>query len=197
MTTLFGMGYKPQIESGEYSVICNGRPIEIVKWDCKGLCPILGVQENADGEQEALFFKENGCTLNEKLWLYVEIPNNYTKFEQAIEKLICEIDSDCACYIHNVDKYIKEFAPIIMKAAEDEIREKTNGNYAWLVGKEEAYKNMPKWRLVKLGEDYPTCITREADVNGDWTYRLSVGKLYDGCQYIPLKELGQLSIEEG
>lgn len=38
MTKNFSMVYRPQIESGDYSLICDGKPIQIVKWDCKGPC---------------------------------------------------------------------------------------------------------------------------------------------------------------
>lgn len=150
----FSIDYKPQIINDGYDVLCNGKPIQIVKWDCHGECPILGVTEADDGADMALFFTERGCTKNEKYWLQIVIPNNYNKFEVAIESLINRIDGDHAVFIQDYDPYIKEFAPIIMKAAEDLLREQTNGNYAWLVGKEQAYKNMPHWKKVKDGHYY-------------------------------------------
>lgn len=198
MTKNFSMVYRPQIESGDYSLICDGKPIQIVKWDCNGPCPILGVMEGDGGKDDALFFTEQGCTLNEKLWLYVEMPNNYNEFERAIESLISKIDGDYAIFMHSFDEYVKEFAPIIMKAAEDEIARTFNGNYAWLKGREQAYKNMkvPMWKQVEADVEYPFCITREMDANGDWHYSMSSGRIYDGCQYILLAELELLPIKE-
>lgn len=191
MTKNFSMVYRPQIESGDYSLICDGKPIQIVKWDCKGPCPILGVMEGDGGKDDALFFTEQGCTLNEKLWLYVEVPNNYNDFERAIESLIGKIDGDYAIYMHSYDEYIKEFGPVIMKAAEKEIADSFYGNYAWLKGREQAYKNMkiPVWRKPEPGYGYHPCLTREKNVNGDWQYCISSGSIYEGCQYILLEEL--------
>ena len=154
MREAFSMDFKPQIEGGEYSLTCDGKPVQIVKWDCKGDCPILGVIEGEDGKDEAWFFTEQGCTQNEKYWLYVDKPNNYNEVEWAIASLIEKIDGDYALFMSHYDEYIKEFAPIIMKAAEDLMHRVTNGNYAWLIGKEDAYKNMPKWKKVKDGQRY-------------------------------------------
>jgi hypothetical protein len=127
------MDYRPQIESGDYDVTCNGKPIQIVKWDCKGPCPILCVMQGYDGNDEPKFFTEKGCTIDEKLWLYVEIPNNYNEVELAIESLISKIDGDYAVFMHSYSEYIKEFAPIIIKAVEN--------------------MSMPKWHKV-TGEIY-------------------------------------------
>jgi hypothetical protein len=198
MTKIFSIDYRPQIESGDYSLTCNGKPIQIVKWDCNGPCPILGVMKGDDDKDEALFFTEQGYTLNEKFWLYVEIPNNYDDVERAIESLVSKIDGDYAIFMQSYDEYVKEFSPIIMKAAEDKIARIFNGNYAWLKGREQAYKNMkvPVWKQIEADYEYPLCLTREMDVNGDWHYCMSSGKIYDGCQYILLAELEQLPIKE-
>lgn len=115
----FSMDYRPQIESGEYQVTRDGKPVQIVKWDCKGSCPILAVVEGEDGSDKAMFFTEQGCDFTEGLWLTVEIPCVYNELEWAIESLIEKIDSDYACEIPSYNEYIKEFAPIVMKAAEN------------------------------------------------------------------------------
>ena len=190
------MDYRPQIESGEYSLTCDGKPIQIVKWDCKGLCPILGVMEGDGGKDDALFFTEKGCTLNEKLWLYVEMPNNYNDFERAIESLVSKIDADYAIFMYSCDEYVKQFAPVIMKAAEKRIAEEFNGNYAWLKGREQAYKNMkvPIWRKLEPNHEYRPCLIRGRNLNGAWQYYLSSGKIYEGSQYILLEELEGLPI---
>lgn len=199
----FSIEYKEQIESGEYKVKTkSGQEVRIVCWDmntCNGTL-IVALVKGYGGEYEKMrsYTLDGKCKgASEEASLFIHTPEpELTEFEKSIVKLIDEIDSDNAIFLQSYDKYIKEFAPIIMKAAEDEMREKTNGNYAWLVGKEAAYKNMPKWRFVKLGENYPACITREVDDNGNWTYQLSVGKLYNCSHYIPLKELEKLSVVE-
>lgn len=190
MRIQFKVEYRPQIESGEYKVVTDcGEPVEIVKWDCKGKCPILAVIDDGD-TSDSCFFTEKGCSLNEKDWLYIDTNEPVlTEFEQEIVNLIEEIDGDYAIFMQSYDKYIEKFAPAIMKAAEKEMHEKTNGNYAWLIGKEDAYKNMPKWKKVEADVNYPPCLTREFDVNGDYIYSLSSGRIYDGCEYILVDEL--------
>ena len=152
MNMRFDIQHREKIESGEYSVICDGKPIEIVKWDCEGPCPILGVKTGDDGRSDAMFFKEEGCTLNEKFWLYIVAPDNFTAFEQAVADLVSDIDGEYAVFMHDYAPFVRKHAPLIMAAAEREMREMTNGNYAWLVGKEQAYKNMPQWRRAPQGD---------------------------------------------
>lgn len=128
MKVAFDIKYKNHIESGEYGVICDGKPIQIVKWDCKGPCPILCVKDGDDGRSDAMFFKNEGCTLNEKFWLYVDIPTDYNEFEWAVSELIERIDIDYAVTINNYEEYIKEFAPKIMSAAISVLSKKENLN---------------------------------------------------------------------
>ena len=117
MRVAFDIKYKNHIESGEYEVTCDGKPVQIVKWDCKGPCPILGVRDGDDGKADAMFFKNEGCTLNEKAWLYVDIPTKYNECEWAISELVERIDGDCAIFMNSYEEYVKEFAPKIMDAA--------------------------------------------------------------------------------
>ena len=56
-------------------------------------------------------------------------------------------------------------------------------------GKYDARKEIPCWRKVEADVEYPTCLTREMDVNGDYQYCLSSGRIYDVCEYILLAEL--------
>ena len=53
-----------------------------------------------------------------------------------------------------------------------------------------------KWKNIKADEVYPLCITRWMDVNGDWQYCLSHGKIWDGAQYISISELEHLPDEK-
>ena len=55
----FDIKYRPQIESGKYAVFTDcGEPVEIVKWDCKGNCPILAVIDDGD-THDCCFFKSD------------------------------------------------------------------------------------------------------------------------------------------
>lgn len=57
-------------------------------------------------------------------------------------------------------------------------------------------EDLPKWRKVDSQYQYSAGITREMDVNGDYQYCISTGKIYDGCEYISLAELEKLPKEE-
>lgn len=60
----------------------------------------------------------------------------------------------------------------------------------------EALKDIPKWKKADGGKKYPSHIVREKDGNGDYWYRLSVGKIYDGYEYILISEFDKLPHEE-
>ena len=57
-------------------------------------------------------------------------------------------------------------------------------------------EDLPKWKKVDANYQYPLCLTREYDVNGDYQYCLSSGKIYDGCEYISIAELELLPRKE-
>ena len=74
MRKKFDIKYRPLIEIGEYKVVTDcGESVEIVKWNCKGKCPILAVIDDGD-TSDSCFFTEDGSSLNEKDWLYIETP---------------------------------------------------------------------------------------------------------------------------
>lgn len=60
----------------------------------------------------------------------------------------------------------------------------------------EALKDLPRWRNVEADKRYVGCVTRYMDVNGDWNYCMSSGKLSDDCQYISIAALEKLPQEE-
>lgn len=95
-----------------------------------------------------------------------------------------------------------------LKKENDGIRCKANGAYC--VGYDDAFydllgfldtlpeqpvKSLPEWKWVEPGKQYPAGITREMDVNGDWQYCMSSGKLHDGCQYLSFAELELKSVD--
>lgn len=62
---------------------------------------------------------------------------------------------------------------------------------------EQPVESLPEWKWVKPDKQYPVGITREMDVNGDWQYCMSSGRLYEYCQYLSLAELELKSVDAG
>ena len=62
--------------------------------------------------------------------------------------------------------------------------------------REECKKDLPRWRNVEADKKYVGCVTRYMDVNGDWNYCMSSGKLSDDCQYISIAALEKLPKED-
>lgn len=70
----FDLQHRSQIESGEYKVVTEmGEPVEIVKWNCRGRCPILAVIDDGDTD-DCCFYKDDGVSLNgaDSLWILIE-----------------------------------------------------------------------------------------------------------------------------
>ena len=57
-------------------------------------------------------------------------------------------------------------------------------------------KDLPRWRNVEADKTYVGCVARYMDVNGDWSYCMSSGKLSDDCQYISIAALEKLPQED-
>ena len=79
----FDLQYRSQIESGEYKVVTDmGEPVEIVKWNCRGRCPILAVIDDGDTD-DSCFYKADGVSLNGADSLFILInesePNEFEK----------------------------------------------------------------------------------------------------------------------
>ena len=84
----FNIKYRPEIEAGKYKVVTeHGEPVEIVKWDCKGVCSILAVIDDGDTE-ESCFFDADGTSIlsKEKLHILTDEPE-LTEFEEAVEAI--------------------------------------------------------------------------------------------------------------
>ena len=85
----FSSKYWREIESGRYKVVTeHGEPVEIVKWDCKGVYPILAVIDDGDTE-DSCFFNADGTSLlsKEKLFILTDEPEELTEFEKAVEAI--------------------------------------------------------------------------------------------------------------
>lgn len=58
--------------------------------------------------------------------------------------------------------------------------------------REECKKDLPRWRQVEADKEYPGCVARYMDINGDWNYCMSSGKVSDDCEYISFAALERL-----
>ena len=118
----FDIKYRPQIESGEYAVFTDcGEPVEIVKWDCKGNCPILAVIDDGD-THDCCFFKSDGLSFSEKESLYIVTPESeYTEFEKKVAEILFnrqDEDDWVMCL-----KLGKEYAKELLNIAKREFNE--------------------------------------------------------------------------
>lgn len=118
----FDIKYRPQIESGEYAVFTDcGEPVEIVKWDCKGNCPILAVIDDGD-THDCCFFKRDGLSFSEKESLNIVTPEpEYTEFEKKVAEILFDRQDEddwVMCL-----KLGKEYAKELLNIAKREFNE--------------------------------------------------------------------------
>lgn len=118
----FDIKYRPQIESGDYAVFTDcGEPAEIVKWDCKGNCPILAVIDDGD-THDCCFFKSDGLSFSEKESLYIVTPEpEYTEFEKKVAEILFDRQDEddwVMCL-----KLGKEYAKELLNIAKREFNE--------------------------------------------------------------------------
>lgn len=209
----FSIEYKEQIESGEYKVKTkSGQEVRIVCWDmntCNGTL-IVALVKGYGGEYEKMrsYTLDGKCKgASEEASLFIHTPQpELTEFEKVYSKVKYSSEP----YVVFSDEQLAQFkeeASTLLDSARRQIASENscmtqnfgiNSNYdrGYAHGHRDALKDIPKWRFVKLSEDYPACITREVDDNGIWTYQFSIGKLYNCSHYIPLKELEKLNVEE-
>lgn len=134
----FDISYREKIESGEASVVTDcGEPVEIVKWDCKGRCPILAVIDDGD-TSDSCFFKEDGGSLNEKDRLYLLVEDEeLTEFEDRLGQIIIPIwetmkgCQECHGDVEDIKQWAAELLDLARKALRPEFDEEL----------EKAYKN--------------------------------------------------------
>ena len=160
----FDMRHRPQIESGEYKVVTEmGEPVEIVKWNCRGLTPILAVIDDGDTD-DSCFYKEDGVSLSGSDRLYVLTPNlPCPEFEQALADILMhreyegstETDEDIEKGSIPFKEAAKQLAPQLMEIARKEIM-----------------KDVPKLRSFWKTADHPQIIDEKL-VIGDYLIALS------------------------
>ena len=160
----FKIEYRPQIESGEYRVISDvGEPVEIVKWNCRGITPILAVINDGDTD-DSCFYKKDGVSLSGSDRLYVLVSDfTCTEFEQALADILMHREYDGTT--ETEDDLEKGYQPF--KEAARQIAPQLLS-----IAHKEFTKNFPKlksgWRTV----DYPQIINGHLAI-GDYLIALS------------------------
>lgn len=76
----FSIEYRPQIECGEYKVLCEGHKVRILEWSCGREFPIVGIWNNGLSNCVA-FFGKDGFSNDGLHRLYIEAPE-----EKPIER---------------------------------------------------------------------------------------------------------------
>ena len=122
-------------------------------------------------------------------------------FENAI---LGAFDKLCAGEKHRTPytNHIKEAANDLLSLAKQQLLQSgellTQEHHEKLMEtlREECKKDLPRWRNVEADKRYVGCVTRYMDVNGDWNYCMSSGKLSDDCQYISIAALEKLPKED-
>lgn len=117
----------PEIESGRYKVVTeHGEPVEIVKWDCKGVYPILAVIDDGDTE-DSCFFNADGTSLlsKEKLFILTDEPEP-TEFQKRLVKFYNDRnalthDADGQYNRHDLEEVLNTAAGELLELARKEL----------------------------------------------------------------------------
>lgn len=210
MRKKFDIKYRPQIESGEYKVVTDcGESVEIVKWNCKGKCPILAVIDDGD-TSDSCFFTEDGSSLNEKDWLYIETPESeLTEFEQAVGVSIGSWNAKSEESKARVREVANKLLKLARKQLDSEYEEQIKAAYkaadevqyqrGYEAGKAEVLKSVPQWHNIdgdmqSRHECYIGVETVIRAVNGISSVGMEV--LRYGNRYLYISELAKLSKED-
>lgn len=222
----FSIKYRDKIESGEYKVETgDGRSVRIISWDKKvfgGRTEIVALVPTPEGNTETVqLYCPDGTLIasswNEKFKLFIVTPEpEMSELELAIAKYRPPTDSKdtiqkIATELLDLAKsqllqsgelltqeHHEKLMETLNKAHEEELEKayKNADEVQYRKGREDALKDLPMWRNVEADKRYVGCVTRYMDVNGDWNYCMSSGKLSDDCQYISIAALEKLPKQE-
>lgn len=199
----FDIKYRPQIESGEYKVVTDvGEPVEVVKWDCKGKCPILAVIDDGD-TQDSCFYDENGVSYSGKECIYI-LTNELelTEFERELDSCVENIQNSYGDdRKRNIRFYADTLLEIARKQLESEFQQAYESGKAtaeridksaqeWYEkGKQDALKDMPKWKrpVTDIAQYEDACIIYEYRSGTDFSRNVPVLKC--GLMQVDIEEL--------
>ena len=199
----FDIKYRPQIESGEYTLETrDGRPVRIICWDCNNYNPIIALADktemwNGDKNEYIISCCIDGrytpnCESQDDLFI-ITPEEELTDFEQEVSDIV----EYCKKNGENVVKgYAKRHAKTLLYFAEKELSAKykvssdLNGfayGKGYEDGKKEALNDLPKWKKVGLDTGQTTLMIG---------YTGDEDKLYRNGYVISLTDLDKLPKEE-
>ena len=150
----FSLEYKDRIESGEVEVVTrDDRHVDILKWDAKGKYPIITLITFEDGPQSPGTADEQGATLicSESMFdLFLLVEEEHTEFQALLQEFANMLfenytDEDHTIFSSTLESWEKKF----LEYAENQLEKKFRAECfmaGCARGKEEALKDMPKWK---------------------------------------------------
>ena len=204
----------------------DGKPVRIICWDMDSYNHIVALvanYPNYNGSLSEHIFSYGmdgrySATAENAEDLFIVTPEpEMTEFEKEVHAFIDEqieearglkeiaaelLDFAKQQLIQSGELMTQEHHEKLMetlnKAHEEELEKayKNADEVQYRKGREDALKGLPRWRNVEADKRYVGCVTRYMDVNGDWNYCMSSGKLSDDCQYISIAALEKLPQED-
>ena len=193
----------------------DGRPVRIVCWDCKNEQPIIALTlEPKIGIEIPRMYSSNGvyhsriessCDL-----FFADEENELNEFEKQLgvyiyyPKLSCEFDEDEKKYIRDAAKTLLDLARkeleenYYTKVLDDRVVFKSGLNAtdlqtAYDMGKQDALKDLPKWKKATEYKDFEI---NEACILDDNIYPIIATNVNIGEYYLELDELKNLPLEK-
>lgn len=206
----FDISKRPQIESGEYKVVyvenssSEQCPVEILKWDSNSDAGCIIGCVRRKGTDRIYAFQENGVHTvsdeDDRLFLVTPEPE-MSEMEISLLSWLSD-DTSGRVPMKEMKRVVKARAAELLSLAKQQLLQSgellTQEHHEKLMEtlREECKKDLPRWRNVEADKRYVGCVTRYMDVNGDWNYCMSSGKLSDDCQYISIAALEKLPMED-
>ncbi len=201
----FNVKFKPQIESGEYKVETrDGKTVVGLKKQILHGTPLLyGIIEELECCE---MWKEDG-TANPKMEkdnhdLFIVTPEpEMSEMEISLLSWLSD-DTSGEIPMERMKHIVEARAAELLDLAKQQLLQSgellTQEHHERLMEtiREECKKDLPRWRNVEADKTYVGCVARYMDVNGDWSYCMSSGKLSDDCQYISIAALEKLPQED-
>lgn len=203
----FDITKRPQIESGEFKVETReGRPVKIISFEMTDTndCPIAAQFRLCSGTPVVYLFDKEGHYKGEGC-------SNYDLFIVTTEPEMSEFENEMLRYLQDaankkddseIVESTKEHSSKLLALAKQQLLQSgellTQEHHEKLMEtlREECKKDLPRWRNVEADKRYVGCVARYMDVNGDWNYCMSSGKLSNDCQYISIAALEKLPKDE-
>ncbi len=194
----FSIDYKPQIESGEYKVETkNGVSVRIICWDAKGSNDrkdIIGLTSSSLGSENLQRYDIMGhliadsAKIGNKDLLVVTPEPELTDWQKFISGCLQKYGLlDCGA----ADRIAKECSAELLELARKEFVEEQyisnpRDTNLYKLGKEEALKDLPRWKKVGLDTGQTTLVVG---------YTKDEDRLYRNGYVISLSDLEKLPKE--